>query len=74
MTAKKTKKKESAVGRFAKVVDAAFADGQAARRTATDPEFRKSVTKDRRVALSRFKTVQHALADRAKVEKAKKKA
>jgi hypothetical protein len=67
------KKKESAVGRIVRVVDAALADGQAARRQATDPEFRKAMTKDRRAALARFKTVQDALADRERIEKAKKK-
>ena len=67
------KKKESAVRRIARVFDAALADGQAARRQATDPEFRKSVTKDRRAALSRFKTVRDALADRERIEKARAK-
>jgi hypothetical protein len=63
----------NAIGRIARVFDAALADGQAARRQATDPEFRKSVTKDRRAALSRFKTVRDALADRERIEKARAK-
>ena len=67
------KRKESAVRRIARVVDAALADGQAARRQATDPEFRKAVAKDRRSTLSRFKTVQQALADRERIERAKKR-
>ena len=65
------KKKGSAVRRIAKVVDAAFADGQAARRYASDPEFRRSVSKDRRTTLSRFRTVRDALADREKIERTK---
>jgi len=63
----------NAIGRIARVVDAALADGQAARRQATDPEFRRAVTKDRRSTLSRFKTVQQALADRERIERAKKR-
>ena len=60
MTAKKKERSGSsaprppnAIGRIARVVDAALADGQAARRQATDPEFRRAVTKDRRSTLSR---------------------
>ena len=80
MTAKKKERSAgsvprppNAIGRIARVVDAALADGQAARRQATDPEFRRAVTKDRRSTLSRFKTVQQALADRERIERAKKR-
>ena len=80
MTAKKKERSPvsaprptNAIGRIARVVDAALADGQAARRQATDPEFRRAVTKDRRSTLSRFKTVQQALADRERIERAKKR-
>ena len=55
--------------RVAKIVDAAMRDGARAR--ATDPAFRENVQKDRRGELSKFKTVQHALADRDRIEKAK---
>jgi hypothetical protein len=53
--------------RVAKIVDAAMRD--AARARATDPAFRENQQKDRRGELSKFKTVQHALADRARIEK-----
>jgi len=54
----------------AKIVDAALRDGARARSQATDPVFRDNVQKDRRAELSKFKTVQHALADRERIEKA----
>ena len=57
--------------RVAKIVDAAMRDGARARAQATDPAFRENVQKDRRAELSKFKTVQHALADRARIEKAR---
>ena len=57
--------------RVAKIVDAAMRDGARARAQATDPTFRENVQKDRRAELSKFKTVQHALADRARIEKAR---
>jgi hypothetical protein len=53
----------------AKIVDAAMRDGARAR--ATDPAFRENQQKDRRGELSKFKTVQHALADRERIEKGK---
>lgn len=57
--------------RVAKIVDAAMRDGARARSQATDPQFRENVQKDRRAELSKFKTVQHALADRERIEKSK---
>jgi hypothetical protein len=53
--------------RVAKIVDAAMRD--AARAQSTDPAFRENQQKDRRGELSKFKTVQHALADRERIEK-----
>ncbi len=55
--------------RVAKIVDAAMRD--AARAQATDPAFRENQQKDRRGELSKFKTVQHALADRERIEKSR---
>ena len=46
-------------------------DSARARQQATDPQFRENVQKDRRAELSKFKTVQHALADRERIEKSK---
>ncbi len=43
----------------------------AARAQATDPAFRENQQKDRRGELSKFKTVQHALADRQQIEKSR---
>jgi hypothetical protein len=57
------------IKRVAKIVDAAMRDGARARAQATDPAFRENVQKDRRGELSKFKTVQHALADRERIEK-----
>jgi hypothetical protein len=57
------------VKKIAKVVDAAMKDAARARSQATDPQFRENVQKDRRGELSKFKTVQHALADREKAER-----
>lgn len=55
------------IKKVAGIVDAAMRDGARAR--ATDPTFRENVQKDRRGELSKFKTVQHALADRARIQK-----
>jgi hypothetical protein len=57
--------------RVARIVDAAIRDGARARSQSTDPAFRENVQKDRRGELSKFKTVQHALADRERIEKGK---
>lgn len=55
----------------AKIVDAAMKDAARARTHSTDPAFRENVQKDRRGELSKFKTVQHALADRERIEKSR---
>lgn len=57
------------VRKIARIVDAAYKDADLARMKASDPEFRREVTKDRRSTLSSFKTVKHALADRERIEK-----
>jgi hypothetical protein len=57
--------------RVAKIVDAAMRDAARARSQSADPAFHANVQKDRRKELSKFKTVQHALADRERIEKAK---
>ena len=73
MTAKKKAKKENPLRRIIGVIDAAGRDADLARRSASDPAFRKGVQSDRRATLSSFRTVKHALADRAKIEKSKRK-
>ena len=57
--------------KVASIVNAAMRDGGRARSHSTDPAFRESVQKDRRGELSKFKTVQHALADRERIQKGK---
>jgi hypothetical protein len=57
------------IKKVAKVVDAAMRDSARARMSATDPQFRKDVQKDRRATLSKYETVKQALADREKIEK-----
>jgi hypothetical protein len=59
------------IRKVAKIVDAAMRDGARARSQSTDPQFRENVQKNRRGELSKFKTVQHALADRERIERAK---
>jgi len=76
VTAQKKKQKEkkpSAIGRIARAIDAAGRDADLARRNAGDPAFRRGVRDDRRETLSEFRTVKHALADREKIEKSRKK-
>lgn len=73
MTAKKKLKKPNPLGRIVRAIDAAGRDADLARRNASDPAFRKGVQSDRRGTLSKFTTVKHALADRERIEKAKKK-
>ena len=73
MTAKKKSTKPSAIGRIVRAIDAAGRDADLARRRASDPAFRRGVRDDRRKTLSEFTTVRHALADREKIEKAKRK-
>lgn len=62
-----------ALKKIARIVRAAQTDADLARRSSHSPEFRKAVTKDRRGALSEYTTVKHALRDRERIEKAKKK-
>jgi hypothetical protein len=57
--------------KVASIVDAAMRDGGRARSHSMDPAFRENVQKDRRGELSKFKTVQHALADRERIQKGK---
>lgn len=73
MTAKKKVKKDNAFRRIVGAIDAAGRDADLARRSASDPAFRKGVRDDRRETLSKFTTVKHALADRERIEKSKKK-
>ncbi|MDQ3399616.1 MAG: hypothetical protein M3470_01265 [Chloroflexota bacterium] len=61
------------IGKVASVVSDALRDADVARRSAHDPQFHRDVQKDRRGTLSRYKTVQHALRDRAASEKASKR-
>jgi hypothetical protein len=74
LTEKKKKlKKPNAIGRIVDAIGAAGRDADLARRSSSDPAFRKGVQSDRRQTLSKFSTVKHALADRERIEKAKKK-
>jgi hypothetical protein len=73
LTAKKKLKKPNAIGRIVDAIGAAGRDADLARRSTSDPAFRKAVQSDRRATLSKFSTVKHALADRERIEKAKKK-
>ncbi|HEV8468431.1 MAG TPA: hypothetical protein VGR46_02390 [Candidatus Limnocylindria bacterium] len=66
------KKKDSALGRIARAIDAAGRDADLARRSTSDPEFRRGVREDRRATLSSFRTVKEALADRERIQKSKK--
>ena len=63
--------KGSAVGRIASAIVAAGRDADLARRSASDPAFRREVRADRRGTLSRFRTVQQALEDRERIVKQK---
>jgi hypothetical protein len=73
LTAKKKSVKPSNIGRIARAIDAAGWDADLARRRSSDPAFRRGARDDRRETLSEFTTVKHALADREKIEKSKKK-
>jgi len=74
LTEKKKKlKKPNALRRIVGAIDAAGRDADLARRSASDPAFRRGIKDDRRGTLSKFSTVKHALADRERIEKAKKK-
>lgn len=59
------------IRKIARIVNAAYKDADLARRTATSPEFRKAMTKDRRSALSEYATVKYALRDRERILAAK---
>jgi len=72
MTEKK-KKRGSALTRIARAIDAAGRDADLARRSASDPEFRRGVREDRRATLSSFQTVKDTLADRERSQKSKSK-
>ena len=73
MTAKKKLKNPRALGRIVDAIGAAGRDADLARRSASDPAFRRGVQSDRRETLSKFTTVKHALADRERIEKSKRK-
>lgn len=60
-----------AIRKIARIVDTAMKDADLARKTAHDPAFRQAVSKDRRAALSSFRTVKQALRDRERIEKEK---
>lgn len=55
------------IRRIARIINAAYKDADHARKTSQSPEFRKAVTKDRRGALSEYRTVRHALRDRERI-------
>jgi len=57
------------IRKIAGVFSAAMRDADVARRSAHDPQFHKDVQADRRTTLSRYKTVQDALRDRAAAER-----
>jgi hypothetical protein len=69
----KKAKKASPLRGIVRVIESAGRDADLARRTASDPAFRRRVQADRREALSSFRAVKDALADREKIQKAKKK-
>jgi hypothetical protein len=70
---KKKAKKPNALGGIVRAIDAAGRDADLARRSSSDPSFRRGVQDDRRATLSKFSTVKHALADRERGEKSKRK-
>ena len=57
--------------KLARTIAEALRDADRARRSTSDPKFRRGMQTDRRGTLRRFETVEHALEDRAKIEKAK---
>ncbi len=59
--------------KIVRTITEALRDADRARKAATDPQFRKDMQKDRRGTLRKFETVEHALEDRARIEKSKKK-
>ena len=61
------------IRKYVGIVRAAGRDAAIARGTAHTPEFQKAVTKDRRSALSEYRTVKQALRDRERIAAAKAK-
>ncbi len=59
------------IRKIVKTLDAAFRDGARARQVHSTPQFRRDVQTDRRGTLRKFATVEQALQDRARIEKAK---
>ena len=57
--------------KLAKIIGESSRDSARARNSVSDPDFIEGVRKDRRGTLSSFETVQHALADREQIAKAK---
>jgi hypothetical protein len=62
------------VRKIAKIVDAAFKDGAAARRAAQSPKWARAQQKDRREVLRKFVTVEQTIAERDRQAKATAKA
>jgi len=73
LTAKKKQKKDGRLRGIVRAIESAGRDADLARRSAADPAFRRRVQADRRGALSSFRAVKDALADREKIQKAKRK-
>jgi len=64
------------IRKIAKIVDAAFKDGAAARRAAQSPKWARAQQKDRRGTLRKFETVEQTIQERDRAKpttKAKKK-
>ena len=57
--------------KLAKIIVESSRDTARARNSVSDPDFLEGVRKDRRRTLSKFETVQHALADRESIAQAK---
>jgi hypothetical protein len=55
--------------KIVRTVNAAYKDADHARKTSNSADFRRAVNKDRRGALSEFRTVKHALRDRESIAK-----
>jgi hypothetical protein len=73
VSAKKKAKRANPIRGIVRVIESAGRDADLARRSASDPAFRRRVQSDRREALSSFRAVKDALADREKIQKAKRK-
>ena len=61
------------VRKIAKIVNAAFKDGAAARRAASSPKWAREQQKDRRGTLRKFETVEQTIQERDAPKKTKKK-